>query len=489
LLVPLGLGGIIGCHHYLAVDPVLYPAVPQIQCPAAKPPVSPGATANPVPAAEPQPLDLPTALRLADAQNPEIALARERIREALAVQDRAEFLWLPTFEIGPTWQRHDGQIQRVEGPVITVSRSSLFVGGGPTLSLDLGEAYFAPLAARQLTAARAAGAAAVTNNRLLDVALAYLDLLQVQAALQINTETTAHAQLLFNLTKSYENTGKGAAADTARARTELYFRERERFELLGQAEVSTARLVQLLQLPPGTKLRPAEPAIVPIQLISAQMPLPELIAQALLNRPELTENRAVIAATLERWRAAKVAPLVPKVRLAYSGGGFGGGPNERFSDFDWRGDASLTAVWELRNMGFGDLAQVQERHSQYAQAAFRQHALEAEVAAQVVSAQGLAHARQQELEPAQRAVQAARESYRLNEERIRRAPEQGRPIELLQALQALARARQDYLQVVADYNRAQFRLYAALGNPPPCALEVATSVPTTEPVLPPPSER
>src|SRR5437660_1554684 len=41
-----------------------------------------------------QPIDLPTALQLADGQNPEIALARERIREALALQDRADALWL-----------------------------------------------------------------------------------------------------------------------------------------------------------------------------------------------------------------------------------------------------------------------------------------------------------------------------------------------------------------------------------------------------------
>jgi outer membrane protein TolC len=81
-------------------------------------------------------------------------------------------------------------------------------------------------------------------------------------------------------------------------------------------------------------------------------------------------------------------------------------------------------------------------------------------------------------------VAAARDSYRLNEERVRRAPEQGRPIELLQAIQALARARQDYVQLIADYNRAQFRLYTSLGNPPSCALESIKAIPIKEPVIP-----
>jgi outer membrane protein TolC len=97
----------------------------------------------------------------------------------------------------------------------------------------------------------------------------------------------------------------------------------------------------------------------------------------------------------------------------------------------------------------------------------------------------VAFAQRRSLAAAQREVAAARESYRLNEERIRRAPEQGRPIELLQAIQALAQARQDYLRVVSDYNRAQFRLYTALGNPPLCALTNAANVAISEATVPP----
>src|SRR5262249_61356800 len=94
-----------------------------------------------------------------------------------------------------------------------------------------------------------------------------------------------------------------------------------------------------------------------------------------------------------------------------------------------------------------------------------------------------------ELTVARGAVRAARESYRLNELRTRRAPEQGRPIELLQAIQALAQARVSYLQTVADYDRTQFRLYAALGHPPLCALDEAARVPTEEPTVPPEPKR
>ncbi len=485
-----------GCHHGLQPGPVVYPPAPPLVCPcrphdegapaADSPESAPPTEQEPASAApmDLQPIDLPTALRLADAQNPEIAVARERIREALARQDLAELLWVPNLEVGPSWMRHDGQIQRSVGDVFTTSRNSLFIGGGPALNLPLGEAFFAPLAARQLTLARRAGAAGFANEQLLDVALAYLDLLQTYAELQINEETYRNARTLLNLTENYERAGKGAAADTARARTEVYRRERQRLEIQGRIGLASARLVQLLRLPPQFRLQPAEPAVVPIALVPEEMPLADLLAQAVANRPELAENRALLTAALETWRAAKVAPWVPSLRLSYAAGGFGGGINDFFGDFNGRGDFTATAVWQFLNFGLGNHALARERHSQYAQATFRQASIEARVAAQVVASFSVTFARRQELTSSQREVAAARESYRLNEERIRRAPEQGRPIELLQAIQALGQARLDYLLVVADYNRSQFRLYTALGNPPLCALDQAAKVVVSEPTVP-----
>ncbi len=40
-----------------------------------------------------------------------------------------------------------------------------------------------------------------------------------------------------------------------------------------------------------------------------------------------------------------------------------------------------------------------------------------------------------------------------------------RPLEVVAALQALDTAYFDYYGVMADYNRAQFRLYRAIGSP------------------------
>ncbi len=73
------------------------------------------------------------------------------------------------------------------------------------------------------------------------------------------------------------------------------------------------------------------------------------------------------------------------------------------------------------------------------------------------------------MDDARGAVAEAIESLQLNLTSIRRGaglPGATRPIEVLQPVQALAQARTDYLGAVLAHNRAQFRLYRAIGQPP-----------------------
>jgi outer membrane protein TolC len=290
--------------------------------------------------------------------------------------------------------------------------------------------------------------------------------------------------MMLKVVDAHHAAGLLPAADLARAQTEASLREREYLESQGKVRVVSAQLAELLNLPPETYLAPLEPALAPVRLVPEDAPLEALVAQGLASRPELAETSAYSRAAFERWRAAKWAPLLPGMQLNVAAGGFGGGPNDFFGNFDGRLDVAAGAVWRFESLGLGDLARMRERRSQYAQTTLYQQAVAAEIGRQIVAAATVAQVRRQELTAAQRAVQAARESYRLNLDRARTAPEKTRPIELLQAVQALARSRLDYLQVVADYDRAQFRLYAALGNPSHAALDHAECVPVAEPVTP-----
>src|SRR5436305_8678170 len=121
--------------------------------PAAKAPAVDGETAA-------YPIDLPTVLRLANADNPTIALARARVAEAYARVQLANAYFLPTLRSGATYQRIDGQVQDTIGNIITTSKGNLFAGGQASLSFDVADALFLPLIARRLAQAEAPNARA-----------------------------------------------------------------------------------------------------------------------------------------------------------------------------------------------------------------------------------------------------------------------------------------------------------------------------------------
>jgi hypothetical protein len=177
---------------------------------------------------------------------------------------------------------------------------------------------------------------------------------------------------------------------------------------------------------------------------------------------------------------------MPRLEVGYSGGAFGAGMNDNMV-FNPRGDALAQATWELRNLGFGNRAQVREREALATEAGSRVVEAQALVAAEVSAAAKQARARLLTLPPAQEAVREALEMYRRLEASsfgVAGPRAQYDALEPLLAIQALNQARVQFLTEVVEYNRAQFRLYTALGQPAVCALP-GSAVPLAVPPAPP----
>ena len=437
-----------------------------------------------------EPIDLAGALRLAGARDLDVALARERACQAVAELDQARVLWLPSLFVGPSWVRHDGQAQFVQGQVQSISKSSLFLGanaasgasgygpnpaGGPApLSglatvLRISDAIFEPMSARRVLAARKAGVLVATNDALLGVSEAYFDLQQAAGTLAIAREAAANAEALAEITATFARSGAGLEADHRRILAE---RERQRRNVeaaVGQLEVSSAELVRRVRIDPRVVVSPVEPPEAAIRLVGDDCPLDELIATGLRNRPELAEAQETVQATLIRLKQAKLRPLIPSLALQYAGGGFGGGANGFFGNFGARSDAAVSLYWEVQNLGMADRAIARSRAAQQRAALLEQMKVQDRVAAEVVRAEKSRLASARAMGEAGKTVPEAISSLTLNLTNIRRGaglPGATRPIEVLQPIQALAQARADYLDAVLAYNRAQYRLFHALGRPP-----------------------
>jgi outer membrane protein TolC len=422
------------------------------------------------------PIDLPTALQLANAGNYQVAFAREQIRQAWARAQAAQVLWLPSIRAGVDYNKHEGQIQDVAGTIFPTSRGNFYGGLGalvpgaasPTFpgiyaNFRLADALFEPLAARQAASARRFAAVAATNDVLLKVALGYVELLRASAELAIALETRDNAQQLADLTGNYATSGQGLPADADRASTELAVRKNEVLRAQEAVQVASARLAQLLRLDPTVSLSPAEPSVLPVELLPGNAVVGELVAQGLTSRPELAENRALVAQAVARMRRERYAIFMPSILLGASYGAFGGGLSDTIANIGNRMDADAVAYWELRNLGFGEAAARAESRSLVRQADVNRLANMDLVAREIVEAHAQVTARRQQIAIAEEGVAAAVSSHGRNVQRIMQA--QGLPIETLQSNQALAQARREYLRAVSDYNTAQFTLYRALGWP------------------------
>jgi outer membrane protein TolC len=384
-------------------------------------------------------------------------------------------------------------LQQANGNILNLQRSALYVGAGAAAvaagtvsipgvqwNLNVSESIFDYLASRQRSEQSRFASQAVENDVLLKVAVAYTELLQARGGFSLAIITRNDAREVARLTANYAKTGEGRPSDAERAATEL--RRREEDVIAARAAVGQAsrRLAELLNLNVTTPLRPVESQIVPQSIVPNRIPLVELVAIALLDRPELKARQAAIQAAMLELRSAKVLPFSPQVMVGLSGGVFGGGsnlvasstppaaglpPNQpRFGDFKDRTDIDAIMYWSLRNMGLGNKALIDMARARTAIADFEQQATLDQVRREVAEAFVRTHVRFAEIDARARGVRSG--TAALAEDLIRVQGREGLPIEVLDSLRHLASERRDYLDAIVDYNKAQFELYVALGKPP-----------------------
>jgi outer membrane protein TolC len=474
------------------------------------------------------PIDLGAALKLAGVQNPEILLARERVEEASAAQMLAAAQLLPSLNAGGNVDTHTGPLQRSTGIITDLHRGSLYLGLGASAvgtgtvtipgivwSGNVSVALFGRLVARQVTRSREFASVAVRNETLLRVARAYLDLLRAQGRLAIALQVRDEARNLARVTANFARAGQGRQADAERAATELEFRTGDVVQFEGDILIASARLCQLLDLDPSTRLRVIDGHVVPSPIVPNPIPLCELLTIAVTQRPELGERRELVRAALLELHGAKVLPFSPNVVLGYSAGDFGGGSDlvakgiaqpdgtvlrqSRFGNYAGRQDFDAVVYWTLRNLGVGNLALIRLAKSNVRSEELRNIEVLDRVRAEVASAYAATHARYAQIDTGARAIVSGKNAFTEDLERTRN--NEGLPIEVLDSFRLLARSRYAYLDAIIDYNRAQFELYVALGQPPADCLArpvpvspTVTLVPATLPepkplpALPKPSE-
>jgi outer membrane protein TolC len=462
------------------------PALSDRDVPVPAPPVIP-------PPAGEYPIDLATALRLADVSNPTIAVARTQILEALALQLTARTLLVPSLNSGVSYHGHNGVLQRSSGKILSLSEQSLYIGAGArtvaaesvsipgvTIWTPLTDAWFEPLAARQRVFGAQFNAQSTSNEILLDVALLHLQLLGNQSILEAQRRSEFQIHQVVTITGDYAEIGQGRDSDAHRARSQWQRRRALVLKAEEELAVTAARLANRLNLDTSVRLEPVGGPLVPLDLVDLDTPQPELIQVALRERPDIGARTAAIGEAEAHFKEEINRPLLPTIWLGFSGGVFGGGSNlvpPLVGNFGGRTDFDVRVYWTLLNLGAGNLSLIRNRQAEIGQATAERartiNRARDEVSASLADAQ----AAKNQIDIARRELESAELGFSQDLERSRQ--NLGRPIEVLNSLTLLADARVNLIRALVHYDQAQFKLWVSLGSPPPLGTPETPLRPTT----------
>jgi outer membrane protein TolC len=428
------------------------------------------------------PIALATALRLADARPIIIAAAQASVQVATRQLEQARVLWLPDINIGASYYRHDGGVQGSSGDSFVNARNQFMAGGGPYAIVSTGDAYFAPLAARQVLRSRTLDVQASRNDALLRVAEAYFSVQQMRGRVIGADDSVAKARALVAQVQALA-AGLVPANETRRVRTLLASLEQSAAAARGDWGVASAQLTRALRLDPTAFVAPIEAPHLQVTLIRSDYSVDDLVVVGLTSRPELASQQALVQAALVRLRQERMRPLMPSVLLVgdavptapanlLMGGVFASSNNGQSQPTTGRNDVAIELVWALNNMGFGTRATIRERQAEQQQELIQLFQIQDTVAADVAGAHAQMESSAVRVREAEIGVQQAQESFAGNLKGLSETTRFGdllvlvnRPQEVVAALQQLAAAYDNYFISVNEYNRNQFRLYHAAGYP------------------------
>jgi outer membrane protein TolC len=439
------------------------------------------------------PINLATALRLSDARPLIVAAAQARTWVAEAELTQAKVLWIPALNVAFDYLRHDGGGPDFNKGIMTAPSVNYFYGGaGLWGMISTTDAIYQPLSARQVLNSRHWDIQSAKNDALLQTADAYFLVHQYRGS---------YAGALYTIERGHEVlrriTGQSPdlipAFEIDRARNLIAELQQQAVSARQQWRVQSARLTKVLRLDPRAVVEPLEPDHLQITLIDPARLLDDLMPIALDNRPELASRRALVSAAEVRVRQEKARPLIPSVVIGgfqspggmlIQGGIFGLGPNNSLNQWAGRDDVSIQLMWQLEGFGIGNLARIKAQRGLESQAIIDLRRTQDIVAAEVNQAQARLQSAAVRVVQADRALRTGIITLNGSVEGLAQTSRFGdvlvpitRPQEAIYALQLLKRAFDEYFTTVAEYNRAQFELFHALGYP---AYEIAQVRPPGE---------
>lgn len=408
------------------------------------------------------PISLDTVFHLAEGQNSQVALAREKLNESFIEKGIADWAWLPTLQAGMAYWRHEGGIQNEDGSLTKSSMSSSFPGLDMKAQLDIRNLAYQRVNAERQIWQQQGELSRVTSDTLLEASSTYIDLLTARSSEAILLKNQAKEKEVLKWAEALNKQDKSAQVMVEGAQVQLVGRDQAIAQVRAQGDAAAAKLAYLLGLSPDVQLLPIESVVKPIDLVDANQPTEALVSRALQAGPGVRELEQLVSVIQNAIDAASGASrFLPVFEMRMGEGAYGAGPDatQRWTN---RWDMGVQMHWNLT-----DLVTAKDKRSlaqsRLEQAELAHRDLRGKLTLGVQEAQQTVLSSRKIIELGAAQVKHADKTYELSDLRLRNRVEGGSTTDVLSAIRALESAQLNALSAIRAYNKAQVRLMVLMG--------------------------
>ena len=238
------------------------------------------------------PLTLPAAVELALCRNPSTRAAWAAAHQQAAALGSAQSAWLPSISATGAEQRAYGQHIDVTGAIDTSPQNTRDAALNLSWTLyDFGARDGKITSARHLLDAAAATASRVSQQTVLSVVQSYYGVVAADAALLAAQTTEAAAARSLEVARALRGGGVATLADVLQAETAYDQAVLARVQADYSAKSAHGTLAVVIGSPADQPLKlEAEPVPAQVPALTARMP--DLMAEAVRQRPDLAAAQA-----------------------------------------------------------------------------------------------------------------------------------------------------------------------------------------------------
>ncbi len=452
------------------------------------------------------PVDLPTVVRVAAAQNFDIRLAQSSVEASLGEYESTVGGAFPTIVPTAVFEHVEGTVRATEGNLVGVGFDTFQASAAIQWIVNPGRVFYDIVAAKKRLYATERQEQAVIQETLRRAVVQYYSLAFAQASVSAAHQGVTEADELLRISRIRARTGTGVPADELRAEARLAERQQDLVSALNQLYNASVALSVTLHLDSAITLLPDVNELPPMTLVRSDLPIDELLGFAVVFRPDLESVRQIAEAVEAESASTWWSGFGPELALGYQYGGITGhadnvkggegipsnlivnpgspsgsfagnpvangliregilrgsrrldGPDDQTFSFSDQQRARAGVGWRLSLSAFGDLKTAKAVEKQ---AIIRAEQMLDLVRAEVVTAAQASATQDQLVTLARRQVTSAEEALRLSGANLRAGTMT--TLDVLQAQDAATQARLRYARAVVGYNQAQVNLLAALG--------------------------